>query len=303
MDAAHILDELTHYRRLPVDAINAARADRETVVPIFLETIEDYLGRDPEAWPDRTPLFFIFHLLGEWRQTSAYRPLARLLRLERDKIDAAIGGAVTETSHQVIAAVFDGDPQPLYDVILDRAADEFVRSRMCEVLVTLVRRGDLPYDEVQQFLSASFVKLIPEPGCFVWSGWQSAVAALRIEALKPLAKDAFDRGMIDPSWLSYQDFEEDYASAADGRDGLGRSLSEEFRLFGDTIDELSKWYGFSARYEEDERRRARRKVRDDQVTHSVLDPTEPLVNPTRNVGRNDPCPCGSGKKYKKCCLN
>jgi hypothetical protein len=31
------------------------------------------------------------------------------------------------------------------------------------------------------------------------------------------------------------------------------------------------------------------------------------VNPTpvhadRKVGRNDPCPCGSGKKYKKCCL-
>jgi hypothetical protein len=24
--------------------------------------------------------------------------------------------------------------------------------------------------------------------------------------------------------------------------------------------------------------------------------------PTRKVGRNDPCPCGSGKKYKKCCL-
>jgi len=21
------------------------------------------------------------------------------------------------------------------------------------------------------------------------------------------------------------------------------------------------------------------------------------------VGRNDPCPCGSGKKYKKCCLD
>lgn len=20
-------------------------------------------------------------------------------------------------------------------------------------------------------------------------------------------------------------------------------------------------------------------------------------------GRNDPCPCGSGKKYKKCCMN
>src|ERR1039457_5988341 len=23
---------------------------------------------------------------------------------------------------------------------------------------------------------------------------------------------------------------------------------------------------------------------------------------TMKAGRNDPCPCGSGKKYKKCCL-
>ena len=26
------------------------------------------------------------------------------------------------------------------------------------------------------------------------------------------------------------------------------------------------------------------------------------INPWRDVGRNDPCPCGSGKKAKKCCL-
>ncbi|NGX37909.1 MAG: hypothetical protein K1000chlam2_01077 [Chlamydiae bacterium] len=24
---------------------------------------------------------------------------------------------------------------------------------------------------------------------------------------------------------------------------------------------------------------------------------------TKKVSRNDPCPCGSGKKYKKCCEN
>jgi len=27
----------------------------------------------------------------------------------------------------------------------------------------------------------------------------------------------------------------------------------------------------------------------------------PIVNKNKNIGRNDPCPCGSGKKYKKCC--
>jgi preprotein translocase subunit SecA len=29
--------------------------------------------------------------------------------------------------------------------------------------------------------------------------------------------------------------------------------------------------------------------------------TKPIVNQAPKVGRNDPCPCGSGKKYKKCC--
>ena len=29
--------------------------------------------------------------------------------------------------------------------------------------------------------------------------------------------------------------------------------------------------------------------------------TAPIVNQNKNIGRNDPCPCGSGKKYKKCC--
>ena len=27
----------------------------------------------------------------------------------------------------------------------------------------------------------------------------------------------------------------------------------------------------------------------------------PVVRESRKVGRNDPCPCGSGKKYKNCC--
>ena len=30
-------------------------------------------------------------------------------------------------------------------------------------------------------------------------------------------------------------------------------------------------------------------------------PPSPFSAPPTNVGRNDPCPCGSGKKYKKCC--
>ena len=29
----------------------------------------------------------------------------------------------------------------------------------------------------------------------------------------------------------------------------------------------------------------------------------PAVSQKPDVQRNDPCPCGSGRKYKKCCMN
>jgi SWIM/SEC-C metal-binding protein len=31
----------------------------------------------------------------------------------------------------------------------------------------------------------------------------------------------------------------------------------------------------------------------------LLNPSQPVKSD--KIGRNDPCPCGSGKKYKKCC--
>ncbi|MDR1967581.1 MAG: UPF0149 family protein [Burkholderiaceae bacterium] len=33
----------------------------------------------------------------------------------------------------------------------------------------------------------------------------------------------------------------------------------------------------------------------------ILGPRVPQVRHSHKTGRNDPCPCGSGKKYKKCC--
>jgi len=35
---------------------------------------------------------------------------------------------------------------------------------------------------------------------------------------------------------------------------------------------------------------------------ATADRPKPIVSVTSKIGRNDPCPCGSGKKYKKCCM-
>lgn len=38
-----------------------------------------------------------------------------------------------------------------------------------------------------------------------------------------------------------------------------------------------------------------------QIKRIFGETSEPYINLYNNIGRNDPCPCGSGKKYKKCC--
>ncbi len=289
----HILDGLAVFRPFPVEAIQAARANREIMVPVFLELVANY--RQAERKPAvQSALFFIFHLLGEWREKSAYRPLAKLLRQPADQIDAIFGGSTTETSHRVMAAVFDGDPQPLYDVILQPEADEFIRSRMCETLAMLTLRDELPRAEAARFLRACYADLQPRSDCFVWQGWQSAIAMLGLVELKPLVEEAFRRGYISPGWLSLEDFEGDLQRAVEGA-ASARGPANEFELFGDTIEELSGWACFDPDYDEDSEHEAG--VWDEPKPWNV-----PAVNPFKGVGRNDPCPCGSGKKFKKCCL-
>ncbi|MDC2982114.1 SEC-C metal-binding domain-containing protein [Bacteroidota bacterium] len=34
---------------------------------------------------------------------------------------------------------------------------------------------------------------------------------------------------------------------------------------------------------------------------SCCGPSSPFQRTQPKVGRNNPCPCGSGRKYKKCC--
>jgi len=39
---------------------------------------------------------------------------------------------------------------------------------------------------------------------------------------------------------------------------------------------------------------------DVEIETEIIEPAP--APPAQRVGRNDPCPCGSGKKYKHCCM-
>jgi hypothetical protein len=285
-----ILDQLGSGEGLPVDAIRAADANRAAMVPLFLRTFDQAATLSPSV---QDALFFAFHLLGQWREKSAYRPLAAFLRRPADEVEPILAGAVTETSHRVMASVFDGDPHPLYEVILDPEADEFIRSHMFDALAMVTLRGELRREELARFLESCYGGLRPQDECFAWHGWQGAIARLGLSEFRPLVRQAFERGFISPSWLVFKDFERDLKRAL-GAEPQPRQTTNEFELFGDTIEELSGWASFAPQREE--------APSPADVWNSPRSSTLPAFNPFRGVGRNDPCPCGSGKKFKKCCI-
>jgi Protein of unknown function (DUF1186)/SEC-C motif len=291
MDPMQVIEELGVPGTLPVEAIRAAQADREAMVPVFLRTIDDFL--ELQGPVDPNALFFIFHLLGEWREQSAYWSLAVFLRLPGDVLNTILGEAITETTHRVMAAVFDGDPDPLYEIIRDPEADEFVRAKMCQAIAMLTLRGDLPREATAAFLRDCYAQLEPQQDCYVWSGWVDAVAWLGLTELKPLVQQAFLRRSIHPGWLTFRDFEEDLQYSVDHPEAQPLHDDGPLTLFGDTVAELSGWAGFQPKA-----------PRNDTSKRGL--PTSfamPHREPSRKIGRNDPCPCGSGKKFKKCCLN
>jgi preprotein translocase subunit SecA len=59
-----------------------------------------------------------------------------------------------------------------------------------------------------------------------------------------------------------------------------------------SVDELEEAFQRKKRRELDQARMA---------GSGDLQPVQQVVRGTAKIGRNDPCPCGSGKKYKKCC--
>jgi hypothetical protein len=135
-----------------------------------------------------------------------------------------------------MAAVFDGDPEPLYDIILDPKAEEFIRAGMCEALAMVTVRGELDRAVAGRFLRDAFMEMQPQAECYVWVGWQSAIAMLGMGDLKILVKKAFDRGFVDSHVLGFDHFEEDLRRGIEHPGEPRLPDDRDDTLFGDTVE-------------------------------------------------------------------
>ena len=75
---------------------------------------------------------------------------------------------------------------------------------------------------------------------------------------------------------------------------------EGYQLFDDMIARINKDISVYLLKSEIRQNIERKQVAKSTVTNDSKD-TKKIQKKSTKVGRNDPCPCGSGKKYKQCC--
>lgn len=293
-DVAEIIHGLKAEKGLPRGALHSAVENWEQVLPVFLDMLEAYVD-DPETNDaDADPLFFVVHLFGQMRETRAYPLLMRFAAMAPTHVDRVLGDGVTATFSRVAASVFDGNPQPMRDVILDEQADEYIRNELLEALAFVTREGRVDRASTAAFLEQCYADLKPERDSYVWAGWQSAISYLGLSELADLVRRAFVSGRIDPGIMSFRHFEQDLAAVRADTAGVGPG-HREIGYFGDAIAELSHWHAFSE---------ATRRPQPELVDQAAANHMPGVTRSVKQRGRprgNDPCPCGSGKKFKKCC--
>lgn len=184
---------------------------------------------------------------------------------------------------------------PVCAAVDDSKADEFARSACMQGLVLIAQTRPEHRDVIVGFFR-SFLTLCPTSPEIVLTGWMDAISGPGLEDMNGQVKALFQDGPIPPAYGNFEHVLEDLRATSDPSSAVIRRRYEK-GLITDAIDELSKWHCYTDAFFSEQRRQ---KVSN---PFRVAPRTQSLMPPKPKIGRNEPCPRGSGKKHRKCCLH
>jgi len=285
------------------EAIKCIREHREEAIPLLLERLRDSLRQtltvyendedeDGAAWG----YWYAMFLLAEFRVREAFEPLAALLELDEDTTEWLLNDAITEDFPCVLASCAQPEDFVRLRELALTGSRGWMMNRLAalEAASILYAEGDVAHDDMHALLCDALAQGVrqndPEMVAFVACNAVDIGMFEMKDELQPL----FEQGKAD--WQiagNWNDF------ARDSRfDQAPASALRKFRqnIYRRKIDNaiavIESWPGFKPSTKAANNVLAVPQAAENQRQLSASSRTYP----------NDPCPCGSGKKYKKCCM-
>ncbi len=207
-------------------------------------------------------------------------------------IDFYFGDSITEDLWMVFYRLGINREQKLCDFFFEKHIDEFTKCPASQALKQIALHHKEKTKEIQGCYEEVLRRFV-EPEFYEDENLNdvcqiiTSVVGDYMETLpnpiSPCVKTLYDLDLV-CEWNigSYKEFVEDIERYSK------YSFREVVDVFTFYDNAVKNWYCYN-------------KDKSDFYDDKWIKPQQPYITP-KTAGRNDPCPCGSGKKYKKCCL-
>lgn len=270
---------------------------RQEMTPLLLDVLEDCVNRAAELADDveYTSHFYALMLLAQFRERRADPLAVRFALLPGEGLDALCGDFVTDDLSRVLASLCGGDLSGIQSIIENAQADPYVRVAALNALVTQVATGVNSREEIVAYFAQLFAGRLKREFSEVWDGLVASAADFYAVELLAEIERAYDEHLVDSGYIALEDVKRDLeAGELEARARLAEN-GHFITMVENAVADLRVWCPVHG-----------------EPPGSTMQPLPPppppplwkppltVVKPPK-VGRNEPCPCGSGRKFKKCC--
>ena len=300
MEVKEIIEHLRYYTgELPKEALEESIKNKEKMIPELLKMLdytEENLDNIYNEQNDFYGYIYAIFLLAEFREKRLFPYLIKLLNKDEEYVEYFIGDDYTEYIPRLLASSYNGDDEALFNIIEDNKKDEFIRSSVLQTFSILYLYGE----KSREFILNYFRKLINDKkvndASFLYHEIFNETESLRLIELEDVIEKTFD--CIEDE-REIQGLKETFLNTSYEIDMDLWPFNPFYKYISNTIEIMKEWQCFC--YKEDEEFY---NSEDYQRSETIIEKRiTDFEESTYNLGRNDLCYCGSGKKYKKCCMN
>lgn len=303
---------------LPSVALREALDQQEAMMPMLLKALDDARirgGRSSSASKSRFAIHALY-LLTELREIKAWPLVIELFSSMSAQDNISIGDDFDEVVCDSLSQIFatlcpkqnPEDFRPLKSIIENSSIDEYVRDAALSALVVCYQQGDLNIEDLKDYLHQLYNFGLEQEKNQVWNAWVQACYNSEPDGFMEALQHLYENELADPYYITLEELQERCGKGPDMIHKLVMHQEGDFyRYITDARAGLKSLSCYSGEANELLKSMENMVINQtqpvSQTTPSHTIPIQPGMADYDNVGRNDPCPCGSGKKFKKCCLH
>ncbi len=309
MTKTEILDELSDYTgSFPREAVEAASVLWDEIGADMVAALEEAADRPEEVAARNSYMLhtYAMFLCAEKRDRRAFEPLLRILSIpDENMLDILLGDTLTEEAASILASVYPGDVEPILALIENPGANEYARSQGVKTLKILWAHGMLERSALVDYLGQLMEHRVPREPSNVWNTLAWSAAEIGATELLPQVRRIYAEELVDeifaPVEVRLEQIEEEFAPDADT--ALERIRKDrQMQLIDSALTAMEWWDSFREKPLPQQPRGSGSTFRPSPDYNAFAETHGGTVRrETPKVGRNEPCPCGSGRKYKQCC--